>query len=527
MLKIIILFLFIAQLAQAQTRFQVGINMPNASFALGESILDLPNGDLMVLGRYRLPASDYRYALIRLNEHGDTLWAKNYPNIDITSSPEIISVSSGGFLFLGVHESEGLMLVRVNDGGDIIWTKVHKGTRDVACPTAIEVGNGNFVIAGTLSYGLGTPFLVKIDGTGDLQWEKRYIASGSSPGGASLYSPQVGLYATTDGGYVIATHEVGGGFGGCNGFVIKTDSIGNVEWTSLSGGSSTDAYRAIIETNDGGYVAVGYSQNFNGVVPSALLTKFDQNGTILWVKTYSNPIAIYPTFIHELADGTIVIGGEKGLFNNINGFIMKVSANGNLLWANELGRFSGFRGSTITSDGSYIVVGCSEDSSANKNLLIAKIDSSGTLGCQNASINLTEAVQTLQNSTTYSNTSSAFNVIVNDTTILASNLSLDLEYYCDPPIISGIKELEVSNFEVNVFPNPTPNWLNIEVIKKNQAPYDLTVVNLQGHTLLKVPELHEDNYKINCEAWAQGMYILLCSQNGKIIQTKKFLVQHN
>lgn len=48
MLRIIIALLFIIHLAQSQTRFQVGVNVPNASFVTGESILDLPNGDLMV-----------------------------------------------------------------------------------------------------------------------------------------------------------------------------------------------------------------------------------------------------------------------------------------------------------------------------------------------------------------------------------------------------------------------------------------------------------------------------------------------
>src|SRR3972149_1238818 len=69
---------------------------------------------------------------------------------------------------------------------------------------------------------------------------------------------------TFDGGYVIAGYTSGFGAGDKDYIVIKTDSLGNVQWTKTYGGSGEDEGNSVSiqQTADSGYIVTGWTYSF-------------------------------------------------------------------------------------------------------------------------------------------------------------------------------------------------------------------------------------------------------------------------
>ena len=57
-------------------------------------------------------------------------------------------------------------------------------------------------------------------------------------------------------------------------------------WQSTFGGSNDDVARDVLQTNDGGFVLVGYTQSFGAGNADVFLVKTDAQGNEQWSQTY-------------------------------------------------------------------------------------------------------------------------------------------------------------------------------------------------------------------------------------------------
>lgn len=131
------------------------------------------------------------------------------------------------------------------------------------------------------------------------------------------------------------------------------------------------SFYPIQQTTDGGYIAVGYREDFtiadngqiNGGGRRIYLLKIDANGNVQWDKTYEKRDNIGIS-VEQTSDGGYIIGGGGP------SYLTKTDANGNLIWekVNPLpekhydmtGMYIGYeKPSSIqqTSDGGYIAGG--------------------------------------------------------------------------------------------------------------------------------------------------------------------------
>ena len=101
--------------------------------------------------------------------------------------------------------------------------------------------------------------------------------------------------ATNDGGYVAVGYTTSTNIlgieknGDMDAIIVKYAKDGNMEWQKNYSGNKMAYFLDVIPTNDDGYVAVGYtmSTNVKEIEQNALLVKYDKNGTIEWQKNYS------------------------------------------------------------------------------------------------------------------------------------------------------------------------------------------------------------------------------------------------
>ena len=156
---------------------------------------------------------------------------------------------------------------------------------------------------------------------------------------------------------------------------------GEIAWVKTYGGSGEDTAQSIIETRDGGYAVLGYTNSTDGdlegkalAVNDYWLLKLDAEGNMQWNKTYGGSKDDKGQAVIQTADGGYALTGysmsDDGDGSNNNGFhdnwILKLDAQGNVEWERSFG-FSGHDHSydlVQTPDGGFFFVGFLDITSA-------------------------------------------------------------------------------------------------------------------------------------------------------------------
>ncbi|MBL4658193.1 MAG: hypothetical protein JKX73_09350 [Flavobacteriales bacterium] len=240
---------------------------------------------------------------------------------DIATTIE--STLDGGLIISGTTISYGsgsydLILIKTDSIGDTLWTKVFEGLG--AGYTIRQLADSGFAIAGVGST-LGGQYILKIDVLGNLIWEQGHSA-GSGP---NPYS----MVITTDGGFLLAGKSRNLGPGNDDFYILKTDSVGAMQWAKTYGVSGDDdiAYSAK-QTLDGGYIVVGSKRILSGSYPfKILLLKLDSVGTLEWANTYWGSGSEHGKSVLVADDGGYIIAGSTTSFGQGGGDVLLMKTN--------------------------------------------------------------------------------------------------------------------------------------------------------------------------------------------------------
>jgi hypothetical protein len=155
---------------------------------------------------------------------------------------------------------------------------------------------------------------VKIDAEGSLLWEHSY-------GGSGIDIAQ-DIAKTTDGGYVVAGStistdgDISMSHGGSDVWVIKIDNNGALLWEKTYGGSGFDAAEGIEPTVDGGYIISGNSKSmdqdlsFNAGENDMWLLKIDALGSPVWQRSFGGADLDFGFDALETKEGHLILVGE-------------------------------------------------------------------------------------------------------------------------------------------------------------------------------------------------------------------------
>lgn len=157
--------------------------------------------------------------------------------------------------------------------------------------------------------------------------------------------------------------------------------LGELEFARSYGGSGEDTARAIIETLDGGFAVLGYTNSTDGniqdkdlAVNDYWLLKYDSQGNLEWNRTYGGSKDDRGQGLVQTQDGGYALTGyamsddgdgsvNKGFHDN---WVVKVNAQGKIEWEKSYG-FSGHDHSydiLDTGDGGYFFTGFLDITSA-------------------------------------------------------------------------------------------------------------------------------------------------------------------
>ncbi len=246
---------------------------------------------------------------------------------------------------------------------DTLWTKAFGGDLKEECYEAIPTSDGGFAMAGyTRSMGAGDSdgWLLKTDDKGTIEWMQTY--------GDTYVDEFYAIKQLSDGGYILAGLSTAFGWAG-DGWLLRTDSLGEVIWSQgyhpeygavMSG---WDFFYDVIPSDDGGFTAFGYSGYESNMI-QAWIMKVDADGTRQWENIFGGEYWDRIFDAQATPDGGFIAVGDvhhtydSTITYRHDGWLIKFDAQGDTLWTRHYGRemHDIFRSVKVLDDG-YIICG--------------------------------------------------------------------------------------------------------------------------------------------------------------------------
>ena len=283
----------------------------------------------------------------------------------------------------------------------IIFSKTFGGSGTDGGRSVQQTSDGGYIITGnTRSFGEGNQdvWLIKTDSQGQEEWNQ-------TVGGGSNKETGYSIQQTQDGGYIITGNTDSNGDNITEVWLIKTDSQGNEKWNHTFGGNGAlnDIGHSVQQTTDGGYIITGITWEVYGNGGDLWLIKTDSQGNEEWSSIFGGEYGDRGYSGQPTTDGGYILTGKSyfnyqsdGRWNNGDVRLIKTDSQGNEEWNQT---FSGSKegtyidgygttryfeeyGSSVqqTSDDGYIITGMRnrfDDNDDNEDVLLIKTDNQG------------------------------------------------------------------------------------------------------------------------------------------------------
>lgn len=300
---------------------------------------------------------------------------------------------------------------------EIEWQRCLGGSAEEFFGTLRTYPNGDCLLDGSVysmdgdisgAHGGIDAWVVKLDNQGVILWQRALGGSAedhlwgnpTGDGGAIM----VGQTSSSDG-------DVVGYHGGMDGWVVKLDSLGGIEWQRTIGGSGFDRLvgHYFQETSDGGYLLVGNTTSSDGDVAlnrggsDLWVIKLSDAGLLEWEHTYGGSSDDFPNangnvIIPAQDEGFVIMGQTRSSDHDVTDYhggadlwVIKVDGDGDLLWQHALGGSGeeNTRSIIATMDGGSVVVSNTDSDDGDvagfhglRDCWVVKLDAFGILQWQ-------------------------------------------------------------------------------------------------------------------------------------------------
>jgi hypothetical protein len=302
------------------------------------------------------------YWVAKLDISGNVEWEKIYDALpDVIASGgasgalSVRQTSDGGFIVAGYKGwmEHYIWVLKLDAFGDIEWHNAFASGGWEKPRSIQQTSDDGYVIAGWAVLSFGFPFsaqydalILKLDASGNLEWQKTYGQSIADPGCLCdcITCPNSEDYAysvrqTSDDGYIVAgeTEPLGGG--PSDAWLLKLDASGNIQWQKTYGGASDDIAYSIQQTADGGYIVAGETESFGAGWYDFWVLKLDALGGVEWQKTYGGANYDVANSVQQTTDGGFIVAGQTNSFGAGLGdfWVLKLGASGNVEWQKTYG----------------------------------------------------------------------------------------------------------------------------------------------------------------------------------------------
>ena len=245
---------------------------------------------------------------------------------------------------------------------------------------------------------------------GELSWVKTFGGTDEDVAHAVIQ--------TQDGGFAVIgnTKSLDGDltdkiYEGSDLWLLKFNAEAELQWTKTYGGSRDDRGHSLVQTTDGGYMLLGYSQSSDGIGSNNegqhdnWIIRVDEQGTFMWERSFGYSGHDHAYNIIETSDGGFLFNGfldvtaSNGAGNRVDDksssrhgvgefWCHKIDAQGAIEWRNYFGGTSNDRSydSVELENGNFVLVGTSEstdvdvtDPRGSYDIWVVTVDTEGNL----------------------------------------------------------------------------------------------------------------------------------------------------
>jgi hypothetical protein len=480
-----------------------------------------------------------------------------------------------------VQDASG-WVIKYKEDMSIQWQK-HFGYTDCfrEILKIIELANGNIVFGGALSsisgegctdeIGGGDFFLLKTDSLGNELWYQTY--------GSPYQDLLTWMVPTSDGGFLLTGTSMGEGgdiplhYGGTlstDAVVLKTDSLGELEWVQVLGGSSferpafgiaevrPDIFQFHIATTSNDYDL--YSDDITDL-QRWLFVQININGEVVRDRVYSGEQDFYNngSKVFPYKDGVVAVlngNSASSLYptipehDGIEGSVLILDSALNILsqkqWGGNLDDYL-FTG-TKDIDGNFYFLGVSKSENYDVlenhyggeeenywilatdslfNTLWSKSFGGGNNNCGDLCGGVFTGTLIAKDGMLYAFTESISPEVLPDFDIecghyIESSLKSDA-WLVAFDLSTTIQEVPASDL-IEIYPIPATDWITIKV---PDTSFDrLQVLGLDGKLFYNNTSNIEPTYQIDVSQLPIGMYILQIQLTNGEIYTEKIIVTH-
>ena len=155
-----------------------------------------------------------------------------------------------------------------------------------------------------------------------------------------------------------------------------------VEWEKTFGGANVDVAYSVQQTSDSGYIIAGGTYSYGAGSCDIWLVKTNGDGTVEWSKTFGGARFDLAYSVQQTTDGGYIVAGctESYGAGQKDFWLVKVDPEGNQQWSKTFGGRGDDKAKCVqqTSDGGYVIVGYTESYGAGgADFWLVKVDSEG------------------------------------------------------------------------------------------------------------------------------------------------------
>jgi hypothetical protein len=231
------------------------------------------------------------FQLIKYNTFGDTIWTKKHQLKRRLN--DVKELSDNHLIALANNDSTVSITKLSHQNGQILWdvTLSAYPSERMTGFEIIENPDGTFMVYGEELANNNADklyYLAKLNSSGVQLWKRTYVSNYSN------LELREKTLTRTDAGEYILTRKMRDltTFIDSN-YVMKYDAQGNEIWRTLLGLNTYKHFYQLIINSEGDIMIAGETAS------SAYLAKLDDNGNVIWEKTFLNPLLNQSSTINQ------------------------------------------------------------------------------------------------------------------------------------------------------------------------------------------------------------------------------------
>jgi hypothetical protein len=339
----------------------------------------LSDGSFLVVGSTGNPPPGGDWLLL-LDQHGDALWqiklGDDSSNLSLAVSgqdPEWVMAGQAAHVWGSHHNA---VLMKVNAAADLLWIRYFSADVSIGSHAVCLLDSGYILTAGTAFYGEEDVLAQYLDQNAELIWSKTY--------GGSLEDKASCVIAHSSSTIFLLGNTMSFGQGDYDTWILALDDNGEILWQKTYGTPDRDLATDMEESHGGGMIVLGKRCLLGGLGCDIWVMELDVDGSIQWQKYYDATHSDDAASIALTSDGGYVVGGaaNRAPYLHSDGCIVKMDGQGTVQWFKRYRNESYSDVSNVleTQDLGFIAAGTTRGVDINvEDFMVLKFDANGSI----------------------------------------------------------------------------------------------------------------------------------------------------